>query len=111
MSNWRKEPPTYREWLDAKNHGCWWVKFPLCKETTEVVDGEELTWPEAWFTEVVTITCSHPDGLLRGKARLHGGGSILKSFDLDDPKATSDMYWQPVVRPLDDVKDQRPETD
>lgn len=111
MSAWRKNPPTHDEWLAAKNHGSWWVKFPLCFESTEIIDGEEVTWPETWFTEVVTITCSYPDGLLKGTPRLHARGSIIKSIDLDDPKATKHLYWQPVAPPLDDMKDQRPEVD
>lgn len=112
---WSKTPPTYREWLDAKNHGAWWIKFRLMEETTELdEDGKPITWPEAWLTEIVAITCSYEKGMLlsRGKgARLHatGGHGALK-FDLDDEEQTKDLYWQAVKPPDNDVRDERPET-
>jgi hypothetical protein len=116
MSAWSKEPPTHKEWLEARNHGRWWVKFLLCPEETEIdEDGETITWPEAWYTEIVQITSSYEDfgDLLDSKnARLHArGGSHTDRFDLDDKEKTKDMYWQPVAPPLDDIKDQRPEVD
>lgn len=106
MSSWSATPPTYKEWRDVKNHGFWWVKFILC---THIKD-EDDSWPEIWFTEIVTIVCSYEDGqFLKGNGKLHAKGLILESFDLDDEARTKDMYWQPVVRPLDDIKDRRPE--
>jgi hypothetical protein len=101
--------------MDAGNHGHWWVKFLLAPAWTEEIDGESLYFKDVWYTEVVQLTCSHPKGDLLGrrgsKARLHATGRILKDFDLDDEKATKDMYWQPVAPPLDDTRDQRPEMD
>jgi len=117
MTSWRKEPPTYEEWISAKNHGSWWVKYLLIESDTDVDDetGETYTWPEGWFTEVVSLTCSYPDGDIfgrnGGKARLHAQGSVIGSFDVDDEERTKNLYWQPVVPPLDDVKDTRPEVD
>ena len=110
MSNWRKEPPSYDEWLDAKNHGCWWIKFKLTSEFSEEVDGELCTWPESWITDIVTLTCSHPDNkIFSGTGKLHAIGNMGLKFDLDDEKKTKHMYWQPVASPLNDVKDKRPE--
>ena len=116
MSSWRKTPPSYEEWLSAKNHGCWWVKFMLIESETEVDEetGDTYTWPEGWFTDVVSLTCSHPNGDIFGEgngARLHAQGSIVGRFDVDDEEFTKNLYWQPVVPPLDDIKDQRPVTD
>jgi len=120
MTNWIDRPPTYLEWKDAKNHGCWWVKFLLVPETEEMDDdGEIIAWPEVWHVEIVTIGMSS-DGFkhimqeIKGEEpdysgiRLHGHGHVLKDFDLDDEKLTEHMYWQPVAAPLDDVKDRRP---
>ena len=121
MSAWSDKPPTYKEWRDAKNHGCWWVKFILSPEFTEEVGGEILTWPEVWYTEIVTIACSYSYGFkhliqeIKGEEpdysgiTLHARGHILKSLDLSDSLQVQDMYWQPVVPPMDDVKDQRPQ--
>lgn len=110
MSAWSDKPPTYKEWRDAKNHGCWWVKFILSRRYTEIIDGESITWPEAWYTEVVTIAAGYEGGKLLDPdaATLHARGSILKSIDLSDSAQTKDMYWQPVVAPVDDIKDERP---
>jgi hypothetical protein len=121
MSEWHDKPPTYREWRDANNHGCWWVKFILSKEHTEEIDGEMVSWPEAWYTEVVTIAVGYGKGgfkhliqEIKGEEpdyshiTLHARGHVLKSLDLSDPSQVKDMYWQPVASPVDDVKDQRP---
>lgn len=107
---WSKTPPTYREWLDAKNHGAWWVKFMICPEEAVEIEGEDHYFPEAWYTDVVTLTCSHPQGSLMdsSKARLHAEGSIAGRFDLDDEEKTKDLYWQAVKPPEDDAKDERP---
>ena len=120
MSAWSDKPPTYKEWREAKNHGCWWVKFILSPRFTEEIDGEMVTWPEAWYTEIVTIGVSYKNGFthliqeIKGEEpdysgiTLHGHGHILKSLDLSDSSKVKDMYWQPVVRPTDDIKDKRP---
>ncbi len=110
MNSWRKEPPTYKEWLDAKNHGHWWIKFIISSEFSEEVDGGMYTWPETWFTDIVTITCSHPDNkLFSGTGELHGSSSLMGKFDLSNKEKLKDVYWQPVAPPLDDTKDKRPE--
>lgn len=111
MTKWMDRPPTYDEWMDAKNHGVWWVKFMLTPATTEMIDGEVVTFPEAWYTTVVTITSSYTSGQLFDKsaARLHAQGDIVKSFYLDDKQRTKGIYWQPVASPVDDITDQRPE--
>lgn len=115
---WSKIPPTYREWLDAHNHGAWWIKFRLMEETTELdEDGEKITWPEAWITDIVTITSSYENGaLVRSMmkkdgegVKLHASGMMIK-FDLDDEEQTKHLYWQAVKPPDDDVRDERPET-
>ena len=114
MSSWHKEPPTHQEWRDANNHGCWWVKFLLMPETTEPhKDGGTITWPEAWLTEIVSISVSYKQGMMLAPegATLHATGTTGLKFDLDDKEKTKDMYWQPVLPPLDDVKDKRPEVD
>lgn len=114
MSNWRKEPPTYQEWDDADNHGRWWVKFILIEEEFEPdKDGNPCRWPEVWYTDVVTIDVSYDLGKLLdpNAAHLHAKGTTLYHFDLDDPEATKNLYWQPVAPPLDDEKDKRPAVD
>jgi len=120
MKPWSKTPPTYKEWRDADNHGCWWVKFILSSEfAEEMPDGSIYTWPEAWYTEVVTISMScenldHISQAARGEMpdysgiRLHAKGQLLRSLDLDDEEKCKDMYWQKVIAPLDDVRDRRP---
>ena len=120
MSAWSDKPPTYKEWREANNHGAWWVKFLLSPEHTGEIDGEVITWPEAWYTDVVTIGVSYSKGFkhimqeIRGEepdysgVTLHASGQVLKSFTLDDEKKTKYMYWQPVAPPQDDIKDQRP---
>lgn len=110
--SWRKEPPTYEEWMGAKNHGAWWVKFMIAPEET-VVNEEterEMVFPEAWYTDVVMITCSYEKGKLLDdrEVRLHGRGQVLGNFDLDDEELMKKLYWQPVKPPDDDVRDQRP---
>jgi len=112
MSRWRKEPPTHQEWLAVNNHGCWWVKFLLIPETTELYEGKTITWPETWLTEIVSISVSYEKGmsLLNSKtAMLHATGTMGLKFDLDDKEKTKDMYWQPVIAPYNDVKDRRPD--
>ena len=107
MSSWSATPPTYKEWRDVNNHGFWWIKHILC---AAIEDEDGTSWPETWFTEIVTIACSYEDGkLFEGNGKLHARGCVLDNFDLDDKVRTKDMYWQPVVRPLDDIKDERPE--
>lgn len=108
--SWQREPPTYDEWLGAKNHGAWWIKFRLCEETTEPnEDGELITWPEAWLTDIVTITCSYPNGMAdRRNVRLHASGSHGVRFDLDDEEKVKHLYWQAVKPPDDDGKDEKP---
>lgn len=109
MSAWSNKPPTYKEWIDAKNHGCWWVKYLLVSAHTEEIDGKTYYYGEAWFTEIVTLTCSHEKGqLFGGDGKLHASGLLLREVDLDDVEGTKDMYWQQVVPPMDDVKDERP---
>jgi hypothetical protein len=111
MSSWVNKPPTYQEWKDAKNHGTWWVKFVLAPKTTELCeDGGTITWSEIWFTDVVTIGVQYENGkLLDPKAAsLHARGHVLGDFDLDDREKTDGLYWQPVVPPKDDIKDERP---
>ncbi len=82
--------------------------------------GNEITWPESWYTDVVTVTMSSTNGLshiiqrVSGETpdysgiRLHASSSHGTRFDLDDATRTKNMYWQPVAAPVDDVKDQRP---
>lgn len=120
MGAWSDKPPTYKEWRDANNHGCWWVKFMLSPRHTEEVEEETVTWPEAWYTEVVTIAVSYTSGFkhllqeIKGEepdydgVTLHARGHLLKSLDLSDSSQVQDMYWQPVVAPTDDIKDERP---
>ncbi len=111
---WSKIPPTYREWMDAKNYGAWWVKFMLCPEETVEIDDEDHFFPEAWITDVVTLTCSHEKGGNWGRGgegvKLHADGQIVGKFDLDDEKKIKGLYWQAVKPPDDDVLDERPET-
>lgn len=115
MNAWRKEPPTYQEWRECSNNGYWWIKFLLMEEEIEEdEDGEVGVWPEAWYTEVVQITASYDDPSDMfdpdKPGKLHAKGILWHDhFDLDDPKVTKNMYWQPVVGPLDDHKDKRPE--
>lgn len=116
MSAWRKEPPTHEEWIEAENHGYWWVKFRLVEEEIEVDEEGNLgLWPEVWYTEIVQLTSSYENfgDILDGKnARLHAQGTlVVEKFDLDDKEKTKDMYWQPVLPPFNDVKDKRPEVD
>lgn len=110
MSSWRKTPPTEQEWLDADNHGMWWVKFKLSDREEDVdEDGNPCYWPEVWYTDCVNIMSEWAPGK-DGKDRLIAEGSIiLKRFYLDDPEATKDLYWQPVKSPDDDIKDKEPE--
>lgn len=120
MTKWQKEPPTYEQWKGANNNGVWWIKFIIMDGHTEVVDGEDMTWPEAWYTDVVSISMSSTNGLkhimqkARGETpdysgiRLHASGSHGIAFDLDDATRTKDTYWQPVAAPIDDIKDERP---
>jgi len=110
MSSWRKEPPTYKEWMDAKNHGYWWVKFQIMPAYSEKIRDEIVHWDEAWLTEIVTISVSYEGGLLGGKKpQLHATGTTGLKFDLHDQEKTKGFYWQPVAAPLDDIKDKRPE--
>ena len=115
MTAWRKDPPTYEDWKRCRNHGYWWVKFLLMEEEVEVEeDGSLGVWPEAWYTEVVQLTASYDNAAdmldPNKQGKLHAQGNlILNRFDLDDPVATKNMYWQPVAAPLDDEKDKRPE--
>ncbi len=111
MSAWSKIPPNHEEWLDGNGNGYWWVKFILCEREADIdEDGNPVFWPEVWTTEVVQITDVITKGLLEN-GRLTAKGSILKAFYLDDTEATKDLYWQPIIQPLDDVKDQRPMVD
>jgi hypothetical protein len=106
MIAWSNKPPTYQEWRDANNHGVWWVKFIL---TPEEIDEDGTTWPETWYTDVVTIAVEYKKGLLDPDgAVLHARGHILDSFTLDDEEKTKGMYWQPTAPPLDDIKNERP---
>ena len=108
MSAWSKTPPNHEEWLNANGSGHWWVKFILCEREADVdEDGNPVFWPEVWHNDVVQITDEVTDGFLEN-GRLTAKGSFLKAFYLDDPEATQDLYWQPIIEPLDDVKDQRP---
>ena len=111
MNAWHKDPPTYQEWREKDNHGMWWVKFLLCEEHSEEIDEEIWIWPEAWYTDVVAINVSFDRGQLLDPeaAHLHAHGQVVGSIDLDDPEQTKNMYWQPVVPPLDDERDKRPE--
>ena len=123
MTKWQKEPPTYRQWKDVNNHGVWWIKFLLAPERIELNEetGEEVSWHEVWFTDVVSITMSSTDSFKHimqeatgedpdySGIRLHAAGGIGGRFDLDDATRTKDMYWQPAAAPVDDVKDQRPQ--
>ena len=116
MSAWRKNPPTHDEWMEAENHGYWWVKFRLMEEEIEVdEDGNLGRWPEAWYTEIVQVMAAYDDfdDMLDGKgARLSAtGGMMLDNLDLSDEEQMKDMYWQPVLPPFNDVKDKRPEVD
>jgi len=106
---WSETPPTYEEWRAAKNHGAWWIKYRLCEEHTRIVDGEELTFPEAWYTEIVVIMSSYERGGLldRSKVRMHAHNAHM-SLDLSDPKKTNGIFWQPVKPPDDDSRDCRP---
>lgn len=120
---WSKDPPTYKDWIDGKSHGMWWVKFILTPATEEKNDdGTTTKWREAWYTDIVCVTmsCDNFDYMsqeIKGEEpdysgiRLHARGQILGSFDLDDEKATKDIYWQRVIPPVDDIKDKRPEVD
>ena len=106
MSSWRKDPPTYREWQDAKNHGVWWVKFLLCKEeVTTDSEGRNVRFPEEWYTDIVAITVSFERGRLLdpNAATLHARGHIIGSIDLNNPEHVDGVYWQPAAAPLDDT--------
>jgi hypothetical protein len=106
MPSWSNKPPTYQEWRDADNHGCWWVKFIL---TQKEIDEDGTEWPETWYTDVVTIGVEYKKGKLLDPegAVLHAHGFVTGNFTLDEEKV-SGMYWQPVAPPNDDIKDQRP---
>lgn len=108
---WQSKPPTYEQWKDGNNNGFWWVKFQLISDQVEVdEDGEEIRWPEVWYTDVVQLVASYDSFDKGGAGRLHAkGGMSLKDFDLDDAEITKNMYWQPVVPPFDDENDKRPE--
>ena len=54
----------YKQWRDANNHGVWWIKFMIMEGVTELDEnGNEITWPETWHTEIVSITVSSSNGL------------------------------------------------
>ena len=115
MNFWQSTPPTYQQWKESTSNGFWWVKFMLTPREVETDDdGEEIVWPETWYTDVVQLAASYDsfeDIFDKDRVgKLHArGGMVLKNFDLDDAEATKDMYWQPVVPPFDDEKDKRPE--
>jgi hypothetical protein len=111
MSKWQEEPPTYQQWKDADNHGAWWIKYCIVAETVErTPDGEVFVWPEAWVTEVVTISVAYEEGfLLKPEGALHAYASHMKSFSLDDKDKIKGLYWQACLPPADDVKDKGPE--
>ena len=128
MSNWTDKPPTYKEWLDAGNHGMWWIKFMLSPEYSEKImanaltdeEDEIITWPEVWITEIVMVSVSYTNRAkhilqeIKGEEpdysgiELHATSALGIKLRLDDSEATKNMYWQAVAPPLDDVKDQRP---
>lgn len=111
MSSWRKTPPTTQEWLDADNHGMWWVKFKLTDIEEDVdEDGKPCYWPEVWYTDCVAIMAEGFPGN-KDERLIAEGSVILKRFYLNDPEATKDLYWQPVKSPDNDIKDKRPEVD
>jgi hypothetical protein len=99
--NWSKIPPTSKKWLNANNHGAWWIKYKLADKTSEI-DGDMITWPEVWLVEIVTIM---EEWTSEGKDRLVAYPSTGKSFYLDE---VQDIYWQAVKPPDNDIKDQEP---
>lgn len=114
MSNWRANPPTYAEWLAAKNRGYWWIRFRIMKEEVEVdEDGSLISWPEAWHSEIVQLTATYQDFRdifnpdMPGRLRAHGG-MLRDGFYLDEEDKVAGLFWQPVASALDDDDDQSP---
>lgn len=94
--DWRNDPPTYRQWMDAKSDGYWWIKTQITISESEE-DG--IVFPEFSLYDIVCITFS-PDpeaGLMSRTGRLSFMNGKDRIYCDDLSGRYPNVQWQAVL--------------